>query len=360
MGNKVAQMQQAKQIEIEKIKQMEKAKQIEQEKRRQMELAKIEQEKRRQMELAKIEQEKRKKLEFDKIEQEKRRQMEPAKIEQEKRRKLEFDKIEEEKRRKLEFDKRKDINVPPSPKPLAPPIIPRIVSPPPNPMITNMNTKTIIMPISGSPVSSKNTSPTNNGLLKNNSANKPSIKSTFQDGSKKLTDKENVLLQEIKKLQDIVNVNIKNISDTTNETNVALEEIKQLETEVNDNINISDNLVRANKISNRLEELEKSIKKKIKSNTIIDLLTSRIYFILGNLHKKVIEIKNSDKGILELLPNVIANIVSFIVSLTIYIIPILLIGFLIIYTVFSESEYAIAIREWFSNLFNFSKSESTD
>ena len=277
-------------------------------------------------------------------------------------------KEQEEKKRQMELEKKRQMELektrqmkdvkPISPKPITVPTIVKIVSPPPNPMITNMNTKTIIMPISGSPVSSKNTSPTNNGLINNNSANKPSIKSTFQDASIKLTDKENVLITEIRKLQDIVNVNIKNISETTNETNVALEEIKQLETEVNDNINISDNLVRANKISDRLEELEKSIKKKIKSNTIIDLLTNRIHFILGNLHKKVIEIKNSDKGILELLPNVIANIASFIINLTIYIIPILIIGFLIIYTVFSESEYAIAIREWFSNLFNFSKPES--
>jgi hypothetical protein len=272
--------------------------------------------------------------------------------------------MEQDRSIKIEKNERKDrkdirdTNVPPSPKPLAPPAKEKIISPPPKPMITNMNTKPIIMPISGSPVSNKETSPTNNGLV--NNINKPSIKSTFQDEPKKLTDKENVLLQEIKKLQDVVNLNIKNISNTTNETNVALSEIKQLETEVNDNINISDNLARANKISDRLEELEKSIKKKVKSNSIVELLTNRIHFILGNLHKKVIEIKNSDKGILELLPNVIENIISFIIGLTIYIIPILIIGFLIIYLIYSESEYANAIREWIQNLFTFSKPESTD
>ena len=249
---------------------------------------------------------------------------------------------------------------PPSPKPLAPPAKPKIVSQPPKPMITNINTKPIIMPISGSPVSSRNTSPTNIGLVNKTNPNKPSIKSTFQDTSKKLTDKEKILLQEIKKLQDIVNVNIKNINDTTNETNVVLSEIKQLETEVNENINIPDNIGRANKISDRLEKLEKSIKKRVKSNTIIELLTNRINFILGNLHKKVIEIKDSDKGVLELLPNVIANIILFIINLTIYIIPILIIGFLIIYVIFSKSEYAIAIKEKIQNLFNFSKPVSTE
>jgi len=249
---------------------------------------------------------------------------------------------------------------PPSPKPLAPPAKQKIVSPPPNPMITNINTKPIIMPISGSPVSSRNTSPTNNGIVNNNNPNKPSIKSTFQDKSKKLTDRENILLQEIKKLQDVVNVNIKNITETTNETNVILTEIKQLETEVNDNINIPDNLGRADKISDRLEKLEKSIKNRVKSNTVIELLINRIHYVLGNLHKKVIEIRKSDKGILELLPNVIADIILFIINLTIYIIPILIIGFLIIYVISSESEYATAIKKWILNLFNFSKPVSDE
>ena len=220
-------------------------------------------------------------------------------------------------------------------------------------MITNIYTNPIIMPISGSPVSSTNTSPIKNSIVNNN----PSIKSTFQETpikALKLSDTQNLLLSEIRNLQDVVNVNIKNISETTNDTNAILAEIKQLESEVNDNINIPDNLGRANKISNRLEELEKSIKKKIKSETIIELLTNRIHFILGNLHKKVIEIKNADKGILDLLPIVFVNIITFLINFLFLIIPILLIGFLIIYVVFSESEYANAIKEWIKNLFNFS------
>jgi len=220
----------------------------------------------------------------------------------------------------------------------------------------NMNTDSIIMPISGSPVSSINTSPSNNGLTIKTNEDKPSIKSTFQDkATEKLNDTQKILLKEIQKLQNVVNNNIKNISETTNQTNVALAEIKQLETEINDSINIPDNLVRASKISDRLEDLKKSIDNKVKSKTIIELLTNRINFILGNLHKKIIEIKDSDKGILDLLPNVIASIISFIINLTIYILPLLIIGFLIIYVIYSESEYAYAIKEWIKNLFTFSE-----
>ena len=241
---------------------------------------------------------------------------------------------------------------PPSPKPMAPPAKPTQIAPPPKPMITNITSKPIIMPITGSPVSSTNKSVINNQIKNNN----PSIKSTFIDKSKpiELSETQNLLLKEIRKLQDVVNVNIKNISDTTNETNVILEEIKQLETEVNSNLNISDNLPRADKISDRLEKLEKSVKNRIKSKTVIELLTNRIHFILGNLHKKVIEIKNADKGILDLLPIVFVNIITFLINFLFLIIPILLIGFLIIYVVFSESEYANAIKEWIKNLFNFS------
>jgi hypothetical protein len=249
----------------------------------------------------------------------------------------------------------KSLPPPPSPKPMAPPAKPTQIAPPPKPMITNITSKPIIMPITGSPVSSTNKSVINNSIKNNN----PSIKSTFIDKSKpiQLSETQNILLKEIRKLQDVVNVNIKNISETTNETNVILEEIKQLETEVNNNLNISDNLPRADKISDRLEKLEKSVKNRVKSKTIIELLTNRIHFILGNLHKKVIEIKKADKGILDLLPNVFVDIISFLINFIFLIIPILLIGFLIIYTIFSESEYASAIREWFKNLFNFTKQE---
>ena len=304
------------------------------------------------------------------------------KIEQERRVKMEQERRAQEEKRRQEENKRRSFSIPqpsprpstipqpsprpsprpstppPSPKPLAPPAKQKIVSPPPKPMITNMRTKQIIMPISGSPVSSRNTSPTKTGLASKTNPNKPSIKSTFRDPllkSSQLNDTQKILLQEIQKLQNVVNTNIKNISETTNQTNVALAEIKQLETEVNDSINIPDNLVRANKISDRLEDLKKSINNKVKSKTIVELLTNRINFILGNLHKKIIEIKDSDKGILELLPNLIANIISFIINLTIYIIPILIIGFLIIYVLYSESEYADAIRIWIKNLFTFSE-----
>jgi len=329
------------------------------EQRKQKEKAKIEEEKTRQMEQAKIEEEKRRKIELDRIEQEKRRKIELERIEQE-RRKLELERIEQEKRRKIELEVRKDIGIqnvitmqpPPSPKPLAPPAKPIILSPPSGPMISNINNRPIIMPITGSPVSIRNNSPINNGKINNN----PSIKSTFQSvPTQPLNQSQNQLLNEIKKLQDIVNMNIKNISETTNQTNVILSEIKELETEVNNNINIVDNIPRATNISDRLEQLEKSIKNRIKSNTIIELLTNRIHFILGNIHKKIIEIKNSDKGILELLPNLIVNIIEFIINLTIYVLPILIVGTILIYVLFSESEYAIAFREWIKNLFNFTQ-----
>jgi len=309
---------------IAKIKQEEIMMKMEQEKR-----MKIEKENKIRIEQEKIKQ-------AEKIKQDQLiKQMEQAKIEQEKRRKIELDIMEENKKRYNEEIKNKNIIIPPS-----------------KPMISNIDNNSIAMPITGSPVSSTNKLPINNGVVNNN----PSIKSTFLDTLNqevKLTNTQNLLLTEIRKLEDIVNQNIKNISETTNETNTVLAEIKQIETDVQNNINIPDNLERANKISSRLEELEKSVKSKIKSKTVIDLLTNRIHFILGSLHKKIIQIKKSDKGILDLLPIVIVDIISFLINFMFLILPILIIGFLIIYVIFSESEYAIAIKEWIQNLFNF-------
>jgi len=229
-------------------------------------------------------------------------------------------------------------------------------------MITNQP-KPINMPITGSPPSSeKKPAPSLPGLPAPGNTN-PSIKSTFESVSKstsnKLNETQTILVSELKNLEDQIGNNIRNINELTNQTNVVLSEIKDLESETYTKINNPDNIGRANEISDRVTSLEKMIKKNIKSKQIVELLLTRLQNLYKDITKKIKDIKYSDKGIADLLPSVIADIILTIVGILFYIIPILIISVILIYIIFSETENAVSIREWFSNLFNFgSKNEA--
>ena len=258
--------------------------------------------------------------------------------------------------------------VTPPPRPVTPP--PKLVSPLPKPVVPlpkpappmiTTQPKPINMPITGSPPSSeKKPAPSLPGLPVSGNTN-PSIKSTFNtvSTSNKLNETQSVLVSELKSLEDQIGINIRNINELTNQTNVVLSEIKELESETYTKINNPDNIGRANEISDRVISLEKMIKTNIKSKPIVELLQTRLQNLYKDVTKKIKDIKYSDKGISDLLPSVIADIILTIVGILFYIIPILIISVILIYIIFSETENAVSIREWFSNLFNFgSKNEA--
>jgi len=224
--------------------------------------------------------------------------------------------------------------------------------------------KPINMPITGSPPSSEKKPTIGLTGLTAVGNTKPSIKSTFNTISKSTTNKLNetqsILVSELKNLEDQIGNNIRNINELTNQTNVVLSEIKELETETYTKINNPDNIGRANEISDRVTSLEKMIKTNIKSKPIVELLQTRLQNLYKDVTQKIKDIKYSDKGIADLLPSVIADIILSIVGILFYIIPILIVSVILIYVIFSKTENATNIREWFSNLFNFGSKNEAD
>jgi hypothetical protein len=136
------------------------------------------------------------------------------------------------------------------------------------------------------------------------------------------------------------------LSETENETastDIILTQVKQIEDETK-KITELDHIPKGQELLNRLKNLTNIVNDKIKSQSVIEILNKRINEATTTLKNKIDEITKNNKPISDHTTETIILFFKFISSIIIYLAPTLIIAIIIIYFIYSESEYATLVR----------------
>jgi hypothetical protein len=136
------------------------------------------------------------------------------------------------------------------------------------------------------------------------------------------------------------------LSETENETSstdIILTQVKQIEDETK-KVTELDHIPKGQELLNRLKNLTNIVNDKIKSESVIEILNKRINDATTTLKNKIDEITKNNKPISDHVTEMIILIFKFISSIILYLAPTLIIAIVIIYFIYSESEYATLVR----------------
>ena len=120
-------------------------------------------------------------------------------------------------------------------------------------------------------------------------------------------------------------------------------QIKQIEEE-NKKVNELDHITKGEDLLKRLRTLNDDVNQKIKILAVIDILNRRINDATIILKNKIAEIKRNNKPISDHLTEILTIIIRFLSGIIMYLAPTLIIAIIIIYFIYSESEYATHFR----------------
>jgi len=136
------------------------------------------------------------------------------------------------------------------------------------------------------------------------------------------------------------------LSETESETastDIILTQVKQIEDETK-KITELDHIPKGQELLNRLKNLTNIVNDKIKSQSVTEILNKRINDATTTLKNKIDEITKNNKPISDHTTEMIILIFKFITSIIMYLAPTLIIAIVIIYFIYSESEYATLVR----------------
>ncbi len=137
------------------------------------------------------------------------------------------------------------------------------------------------------------------------------------------------------------------ITDISTATNLTMNEIKQIDKNIQSNIKEPEDLSKAQEIKNRLKSLSNAIKKTAGNSPIGSLLIDKINQTMNKLKKRTKTIKENNRPLFDTLYEMLVVFLTMLSQTLIYFAPTLIVAVIVLYIIYSDSEYATFIRSIF-------------
>lgn len=134
------------------------------------------------------------------------------------------------------------------------------------------------------------------------------------------------------------------ITDISTATNLTMNEIKDIDKNIQDNIKEPEDLSKAQEIKNRLKSLSNAIKLKAKNSPIGDLLLDKLKQTMDKLKKRTKTIKENSRPLFDTLYEMLLVLLTMLSQALVYFAPTLIVAVIVLYIIYSDSEYATFIR----------------
>jgi len=139
-------------------------------------------------------------------------------------------------------------------------------------------------------------------------------------------------------------------NNLTTSTNLALNEINSINKKIDTIIDIDDTL-KLDILKKKLSTIRDVILVKESNTLLAQLLLSKVEETRKKLNKKMNDIKDDNKPLFDTLYEILLSNLSVLSEMLIYFSPTIIVFVVVLYILYSTSEYATLIRDSFQKLF---------
>ena len=144
------------------------------------------------------------------------------------------------------------------------------------------------------------------------------------------------------------------VNDITTSTNLALNEIKDIDKKIDGNVVELDDLQKGNDLKKRLSSLRATIKSRAAGSSLAQLLIDKVDETNKKLKKKISSIRNNNKPFFDDVYEMMLTYLAVLSDTLIFFSPTIIIFSIVLYVLYSKSEYAVFIRGFFQKTFGSS------
>ena len=141
------------------------------------------------------------------------------------------------------------------------------------------------------------------------------------------------------------------VNDITTSTNLALNEINDIDKKIDGNIVEVEDLSKGKDLKKRLTSLRDTIMSKAAGSSLAQLLIGKLDETNKKLKNKMTSIKNRNKPFFDDLYEMLLTYLAVLSDTLIFFSPTIIIFTVVLYVLYSKSEYAVFIRGFFQKTF---------
>jgi hypothetical protein len=141
------------------------------------------------------------------------------------------------------------------------------------------------------------------------------------------------------------------VNDITTSTNLALNEIKDIDKKIDGNIVEVEDLSKGKDLKKRLTSLRDTIMSRAAGSSLAQLLIGKLDETNKKLKNKMTSIKNRNKPFFDDLYEMLLTYLAVLSDTLIFFSPTIIIFTVVLYVLYSKSEYAVFIRGFFQKTF---------
>lgn len=144
------------------------------------------------------------------------------------------------------------------------------------------------------------------------------------------------------------------INDITTSTNLALNEINDINKKIDGSVVEIDDLSKGKDLKKRLTSLKDTIMSRAAGSSLAQLLIGKLDETQKKLKNKMSSIKNKNKPFFDDLYEMLLTYLAVLSDTLIFFSPTIIIFSIVLYILYSKSEYALFIRGFFQKTFGSS------